>query len=290
MILIHEKYLHKEFYMEQHLIVLDLDGTLLNDEKTIPPYTKDILNEVMRRGHQVMIATGRPYRASKVYYDELGLNTPIVNFNGAYVHHPKNEDFPVTHRVLDLGLSLEVIKSLHRHGVTNMIAEVKDHVYINSPDDRLFEGFSMGEPEIITGDLRENLKEAPTSLLVEAKEESISDIKDMLSHFYTEHIEHRRWGAPFPVIEIVAKGINKARGIMSVCDYLQIHQSHTIAFGDEDNDIEMIKYVRNGVATANALSELKDVSDDVTASNNDDGIGEYLNRYFNLNMPKTREQ
>ena len=97
----------------------------------------------------------------------------------------------------------------------------------------------MGNPKIQTGNLLENLNEAPTSLLVEAEEENIPEIKDMLTHFYAENIEHRRWGAPFPVIEIVKRGINKARGIKHVQNYLNIADDH-ITFGDEDNDIEMI--------------------------------------------------
>ena len=77
--------------MQPHLICLDLDGTLLNDNKEISSYTKQVLNELQQRGHQIMIATGRPYRASQMYYHELNLTTPIVNFNGAYVHHPKDK-------------------------------------------------------------------------------------------------------------------------------------------------------------------------------------------------------
>ena len=74
--------------MEKHLIVLDLDGTLLTDQKTISKRTKNTLLKAKENGHEVMIATGRPYRASEVYYKELSLSTPIVNFNGAFVHHP----------------------------------------------------------------------------------------------------------------------------------------------------------------------------------------------------------
>ena len=141
--------------------------------------------------------------------------------------------------------------------MTNIIAEVKDYVFINNHDPRLFEGFSMGNPRIQTGNLLEQLNEAPTSLLVEAEESKIPEIKDKLTHFYAENIEHRRWGAPFPVIEIVKRGINKARGIEQVRQFLNIDPQHIIAFGDEDNDIEMIKYAQHGVAMDNGLQELK---------------------------------
>ncbi|HDA1414008.1 TPA: HAD-IIB family hydrolase, partial [Staphylococcus aureus] len=156
--------------------------------------------------------------------------------------------------------------------------------FINNHDPRLFEGFSMGNPRIQTGNLLVHLKESPTSILIEAEESKIPEIKNMLTHFYADHIEHRRWGAPFPVIEIVKLGINKARGIEQVRQFLNIDRNNIIAFGDEDNDIEMIEYARHGVAMENGLQELKDVANNITFNNNEDGIGRYLNDFFNLNI------
>lgn len=270
--------------MQPYLICLDLDGTLLNDNKEISNYTKQVLTELQQRGHSIMIATGRTYRASQIYYHELNMDTPVVNFNGAYVHHPKSDEFKTIHEVLDIDMSKNIIEKLQQFQVTNIIAEVKDYVFINNHDPRLFEGFSMGNPRIQTGNLLEQLNEAPTSLLVEAEESKIPEIKDKLTHFYAENIEHRRWGAPFPVIEIVKRGINKARGIEQVRQFLNIDPQHIIVFGDEDNDIEMIKYAQHGVAMDNGLQELKDIANETTFSNNDDGIGRYLNDFFNLNI------
>lgn len=271
--------------MSSYLICLDLDGTLLNDDKEITSYTKRVLTTLQNQGHKLMIATGRPYRASQIYYHELNMNTPVVNFNGAFVHHPKNDQFEIMHEVLDLGLSHEIIQSLQNFGVSNIIAEVRDYVFLNNFDQKLFDGFSMGNPKIETGDLLTSLNESPTSLLVEAEEFMIPRIKQMLTRFYAENIEHRRWGSPFPVIEIVRQGISKARGIDYVKSYLDIDRNHIIAFGDEDNDLEMIKYAKHGIAMENGLDELKHVANRVTYSNNEDGIGRYLNDYFKLNIP-----
>ncbi|NHA35531.1 Cof-type HAD-IIB family hydrolase [Staphylococcus schleiferi] len=272
--------------MKQFLICLDLDGTLLNDQKEISPYTFRVLKTLQQQGHAIMIATGRPYRASRLYYEQLGLNTPVVNFNGAFVHHPHDPQFETQHHRLDEGIATSIIESLKKMEIQNIIAEVKDCVFIDQPDHRLFEGFSMGNPVTKVGDLRENLNEDPTSLLIEAEEMMIPRIKQMLTRFYAENIEHRRWGAPFPVIEIVKKGISKAVGIDYVKDYLQIDHEQIIAFGDEDNDIEMIKYANHGVAMGNAIEELKHVAKETTLSNNEDGIGLYLNGFFNLNISK----
>ncbi|MDY5060237.1 Cof-type HAD-IIB family hydrolase [Staphylococcus simulans] len=271
--------------MEPYLICLDLDGTLLNDEKEISPYTFKVLQTLKEQGHHIMIATGRPFRASRPYYDQLGLDTPIVNFNGAYVHNPTDADFPVTHETLDPDLASSIIEALRNMHVKNIIAEVKDHVFIDTYDEHLFEGFSMGNPKIETGDIVSQLNESPTSILIEAEEHMIPRVKQMLSRFFAESIEHRRWGAPFPVIEIVKRGISKARGIDSVKDVLGVDRNHIIAFGDEDNDTEMIKYAKHGVAMDNGLEELKHIAKETTHSNNQDGIGRYLNDFFSLNIP-----
>ena len=88
-----------------------------------------------------MIATGRPYRASQIYYHELNMDTPIVNFNGAYVHHPKSDDFKTTHEVLDVDLARNMIETLQKQKLQILFFEVRDHVFINNHDPRLFEGF-----------------------------------------------------------------------------------------------------------------------------------------------------
>ena len=101
---------------EPLLIAVDLDGTLLTAEKNILPRTKKALQEAMRQGHRVVISTGRPYRASKAYYDALQLDTPIVNFNGALVHHPQDKRWGVFHSPLDLDIAQNVIRTSEAFG------------------------------------------------------------------------------------------------------------------------------------------------------------------------------
>jgi len=144
--------------MKQHLIVLDLDGTLLTDQKVISPKTKLTLNKALEAGHEVMIATGRPYRSSEPYYKELGLTTPIVNFNGAFVHHPANHHWGVHHNPIGLEVVHEVVESMHNYDFHNIVAEVLDDVYVHHHDEKLMDIFRFGDPTITTGDLRNYLK------------------------------------------------------------------------------------------------------------------------------------
>lgn len=261
---------------QQHLIVLDLDGTLLTDEKVISDKTKATLQKAREAGHEVMIATGRPYRASKLFYHELGLHTPIVNFNGAFVHHPLDQNWKTVHKPIDLKVVQEVVESLNREQFENLIAEVMDDVYVQYHDEKLLNIFSMGDPKVTTGDLHQYLKDNPTSLLIQAKESSVPGIRQYLADTKAELIDHRRWGDPFPVIEIVRHGLNKAVGLSHVAKDLGIPRDRIIAFGDEDNDLEMIEYAGVGVAMGNGISQLKNIANEVTKTNNEDGIAEFL--------------
>lgn len=270
--------------MEKHLICLDLDGTLLTDEKTISPYTKQVLNKLKNEGHELMISTGRPYRASEPYYTELGMNTPIVNFNGAFVHHPHDFNFRTVHEELDLEVAIEIARRIPDLNIQNVIAEIKDTVYLHYHDAVLFDAFSMGEPVVKVGELTQTMEEGPTTILIQAEEKEIPSIRQELDDLFAEAIEHRRWGAPYPVLEIIKKGINKAVGVDYARGYLGIDHKNTIAFGDEDNDTEMLEYVAHGVAMNNAIDDIKNVADHVTDSNNDDGIGKFLADYFSLKI------
>ena len=267
---------------EKHLIVLDLDGTLLTDEKKISSKTNDILKRARLHGHEVMIATGRPFRASELYYQQLNLTTPIVNFNGAFVHHPTDESWGVYHEPMDLKVAKQIIDACDEFKFRNIVAEVMDDVYLHYHDEKIIDVFMMGNPSISTGDIRKVLTDHPTSMLIHAEEEEVTEIRAHLDDVHAELIDHRRWAAPWHIIEIVKSGLNKAVGIERVASSLNIPQERIIAFGDEDNDLEMLQYAGTGVAMGNAIDPLKEIANEVTLSNEEDGIGRYLQKRFNL--------
>ncbi|WP_050182722.1 Cof-type HAD-IIB family hydrolase [Domibacillus robiginosus] len=268
--------------MEKHLIVLDLDGTLLTDQKTISPRTKRTLQQAMEHGHEVMIATGRPFRSSAPYYAELGLKTPIVNFNGAFVHHPGNQKWGFFHEPMELKTAIDVVEACHDFDFHNIIAEVLDNVYFHYHDEKLIDVFNMGNPVVTTGDLREKLTDHPTSMLIHATEEQVPAIRRHLSDVHAEVIDHRRWAAPWHVIEIVKSGLSKAVGLKRVSDWIGIPPDRIIAFGDEDNDLEMIDYAGTGVAMGNGIDALKSIANDITVSNEEDGIAVFLEERLSL--------
>lgn len=267
---------------EKHLIALDLDGTLLKDDKTISENNKIILQKAREEGHIVMIATGRPFRSSEMYYHELGLDTPIVNFNGAFVHNPHDLNWGIHHSPLSINVAKDIVEALDSFQYHNIIAEVIDDVYFHYHDEKLIDIFNLGSPSVTTGDLRKFLKQSPTSMLIHTEEDQLAKIRSHLSEVHAEVIDHRSWAAPWHVIEIVKYGLNKAVGLKKAADHFNIPASRIIAFGDEDNDLDMLEYAGRGIAMGNGIASVKTIANEVTLSNEDDGVGAYLNDYLNL--------
>src|SRR5699024_11099998 len=104
---------------------------------------------------------------------------------------------------------------------------------------------------------------------------------------HAELIEHRTWGAPWNIIEIVRKGMNKAVGLKKIANHYNIPQERIIAFGDEDNDLEMIDFAGVDVAMSNAIDELKSIANYVTDTNVEDGIGMFLENYLQISVDHT---
>ena len=105
--------------------------------KEISPYTKQVLTELQQCGHYVMIALEDPIAQTRCIIMRLNMRHTCCCFNGAFVHHPKANDFKVIHEVLDVEISKNIITALQQSHITNIIAEVKDYVFINSYDSRL---------------------------------------------------------------------------------------------------------------------------------------------------------
>ncbi|QHA91541.1 Cof-type HAD-IIB family hydrolase [Bacillus sp. N1-1] len=272
-----------------HLIAIDLDGTLLNSEKNISERTKSVIFEAKRQGHHVAIATGRPYRASVRYYNELALDSPIVNFNGAFVHHPLDRSFGTHHSPMELTTAKSIVSSCSDINVKNIMAEVLDDVYLHQHDELIMQNMIINDSSIFTGEIHKNLKDDPTSLLIHPHEQQLADLRQMLRDHHAEMIEHRVWAAPLNIIEIVRVGLNKAVGLQRLAAHFNVPQERIIAFGDEDNDLEMIEYAGTGVAMGNAIEELKNIANDVTVTNEEDGIATFLEERLKLSISDKRQ-
>lgn len=113
--------------------------------------------------------------------------------------------------------------------------------------------------------------------------ENVGSVSEELKQQYGHEVEVNTWGGPNPILEVVAKGIQKAHGLRRVIDHLNMKQEDILAFGDEHNDVEMLKFAGWGVAMANGTDQVKSVANDVTDKpNTEDGMADYLTKYLDL--------
>ncbi|PYZ97432.1 phosphatase [Alteribacter lacisalsi] len=276
--------------MNRHLIAVDLDGTLLTDNKTISRRNAAALAKARELGHEVVIATGRPYRASAQYYRELFLQTPIVNFNGAFVHSPKDRSFENSHRPLDEETAKTIIRTCEAFQVKNIMVEVMDDFYLRHLNRGFADAFTLGTSPVDYGNLEKLLNADPTSILIHPEEGQEKELTALLNDAHAEATEQRNWGAPWNVIEIVRGGVNKAAGLSKVAAHLDIPKDRIIAFGDEDNDLEMIDYAGTGVAMGNAIDPLKSIANETTFTNEEDGIARFLEERLKFTTNTASEQ
>src|SRR5690625_6166033 len=109
---------------KRHLIALDLDGTLLTNKKDVSTFTRNVLQQARRLGHIVVIATGRSHLMSNYYYDLLDLNTPMINYNGSYIHHPKDQAWDRrVHHPVPIKIALKIVDACYELGVQNLWVE-----------------------------------------------------------------------------------------------------------------------------------------------------------------------
>ncbi|MGY3777653.1 Cof-type HAD-IIB family hydrolase [Isobaculum melis] len=267
--------------MNKKLITIDLDGTTLGNNSELTEKTKQTLRNADRAGHIVSIATGRPYRLSKDIYHELGIQTPITNFNGAFCHFPGQEKWaPEYHLTVSKEIAFEAMKLKKEINIEMVCAEVHNNVLSDKIMDHPYFFPVKKDVASLTSN---SLTEDPTSICIFAEPEELILIRDELSKRCGNTFEARTWGGAVACLELVQPGVQKALGVQKLAEFYDIDQKDIISLGDEDNDMEMIQYAGVGVAMQNAIPELKKVADLVTEKpNHEDGLAHFLDEYLAL--------
>lgn len=269
--------------MKKYLIALDLDGTLLSDWQTMSPQTKEYLKDLSKQGHKVVIATGRPFRSSEKFYDELELDTPIINYNGGLVtnkHNPNFKPYSLTipkEHVIDIFESNKVV-------IRNAFGEIGDDIYLYKDTEEIrpllhyFNGASL-----TVGNFDETLENDTNGFLIVAEKGYANQIEDYVAANYKDKVLSRNWGHHYNfVIELHTPETTKGAGLKYVADHLGFKPEDIIAFGDAHNDIEMLQYAGTGVAMINAQDVLKGYADVITThSNTENGIVKFLKNFLN---------
>lgn len=271
--------------MQQHLIAIDLDGTTLNDRSQLTPLTIKTLRTLSAMGHMVSIITGRPFRNTIGIYQQLNIQSPMATFNGAYCAFPgKDAWLPTYHYELDREIALDLFARQEELNIDLLCAEGLHRLYTTStnlPDSPFY---PKDEAEY-TKLSRDSLTQNPTAITIFSAREQQEVIRRQVLEEYQGDVEVRTWGGDFPVLEVVQAGVHKAKAVQAIADFYHIPQKNIFAFGDEDNDHEMIEYAGRGVAMKNCIPSILEVADDQTQYTNDEeGLARYLIKHFDLSV------
>ena len=268
--------------MKRKLIAIDLDGTTLNSQSQISSKTKAVLNKAVKAGHVVSIVTGRPNRISEHFYDELGLKSPMINFNGAVGHLPHrawDKEYQLT---FNKDIAFELLAAKKKLGIKLLAAEGKNLSLADQPNDIIPDFFPAKlKPEEFLN--KRNLTTDPSAMTMLVDRQKLPNVVAELERSFGDKINVGVWGGPTPILELAPKGVNKAYGLKFLSQTLAIDRKDIIAFGDEHNDAEMIDYAGWGVVMQNGTDQLKKLANDITPLDNDhDGLTSYLEDYLDL--------
>ncbi len=272
--------------MEKYLIAFDLDGTLLTDEKTITDKTKKYIEKLIDDGHTIVIATGRPYAGMLNYYKELNLKTPIINTNGGMIHNPNDSNFKKVH----LGMKKEIVIDIftnNKDSILDAYFGYDNKVYFTSMHERLAPFIHIDDNTILVeGPLEKTIDVETSGVIIVVDENKHVEFENYVKEKYDDILalrEFRRMNGTH-LYELYQKSISKREGLQVILDYYGLTSKNLIAFGDGDNDLEMLEYAYVGVAMVNGREEaIKSAKYITRTTNNEDGVILFLDHFLGYN-------
>lgn len=267
--------------MKKKLLVLDVDGTLMNSRKEITPATKEAIIGLMKRGHMCMLASGRPLPGMKGVADELEFERYggyLLSYNGA-----KIVKYDTGETIYEQNVPREYLKEVYEFATAN------DCGLISYQDGEIISGNGVDEymerEAGITGMIIREVDDFPgffsgdvVKCLLSAKPDRTEGLEQKLKKQMGERANVFR-SEPF-YVEVMPLGVDKATSIAHMLSKIGLTREDCVACGDGFNDISMIQYAGIGVAMGNANQAVKDAADIITGTNDEDGLIPIIDQYF----------
>ncbi len=263
--------------MPYELISLDLDMTLLDRDSRISPRNLATVRRCTELGAKVVISSGRMHCTTLQFLDAMGLDTPVISYNGALIKHESTGEV-LLHQTVEPSLARELVELCDAEGV-HLNYYVDDTLYIarRGPFADLYAERTTAAL-IPVGDLRTLTNRAPTKLLV-------VDTPQRIEQLFAE------WGPRFSdrayvttsyidYLEFMPLGVSKGKALAALAAHYGIPQEKVIAFGDALNDVPAIAWAGLGVAMANAKPEAKAVAKRIAPHHAEDGVAVVLEEVF----------
>jgi hydroxymethylpyrimidine pyrophosphatase-like HAD family hydrolase len=255
--------------MTERLIALDLDGTTITHAGVLRPAVREAVQAVAATGMHIVVATGRSIVATTPILDALGLTTGYVVCSNGAVTLALDPDEPQGYQILetvtfDPAPALELLRDSWPDAVI-AVEELGVGFKVSAP---FPDGELDGELRVVTWD--ELVADPVTRVTFRSPTGTSEDFEELAEriglHEVNYNIGFTAW------MDINPEGVSKGSALELLRRRLEVEPMHTVAVGDQRNDLEMLQWAARGVAMGNAPEEVKAVADEVTGHVDDDGL------------------
>lgn len=266
--------------MQYRLLALDLDGTVVQHDLSVSPRVRNAVAAAQRAGVTVTIATGRMYGAAMPFARLLGIDAPLICYQGAVIQNAADAviRFAAT---MPGDPTAEAIDYLAAHDIFAVayIDEVL-HIAKNRPELDIYLSYHPEGAEVRTcDDLAAVVRQHPaTKVLFVAKPEEVAPLLAGLHAIVGDRLVTTQSHALFG--ELTALGVNKGVALAELARQLGIPQAAVVAIGDQANDLEMVSWAGLGLAMGNAIDPLKAVANHILPPIDQDGVAVAIEQFL----------
>lgn len=255
------------------LLAVDIDFTLVDAERHIPEANARALRQAQEAGIHIVLASGRIASSLRLFAEELGLTTPLVACNGAFVLGPKDEVL-ADHRLASQVVE-RVVEECQERGVhLNVYAD--DRVYFaeeSAMAEMYLRRARRSMPVILPWGELARLR--PNKLIAVGTPHHLEDLRMWAAEALPTGSAVVTYSEP-EYLEFLCPNCDKGTGLAEVARALGVPRGRTAAIGDYLNDVPMLAWAGHSAAVANAVPEAKEAADVVVASHEECGVAEYV--------------
>jgi Cof subfamily protein (haloacid dehalogenase superfamily) len=271
----------EEFRMNYQLVMCDLDGTLLTEEKRITEFSRVTIGKLKQKGITFGIATGRPTESvlRTLQKEQILTYVDVVVTNNGVTWLDRADDVESETYTLKMSSAIEIFSKLKHLDLSFAIYDQR-YLYtnkINSGIERLL-GFHQLEPNLC--DITEVNKDEIHKFILSIDESKMNALETLASDLPT--VNYHGFKTQADLYEFVDRRVSKALAIERYAKKYGYGLDQVMAFGDTSNDIAMLRDVGLGICMANGTEDAFAVSKDFALSNEEDGVARYLIEHFGL--------
>lgn len=258
------------------MLAIDIDDTLINDEKEITEGTKQALADAMAQGVTVTLATGRMYASAKQLAAQLELNVPLITYNGSLVKNSGDGRILYEQSVPQDAAAI-IFDYCERNGL-HLQTYVDDVLYVKEDNDKIKAYSELSKiPYTVYPHFSEFVNKPSSKLLIIDDPAKLDEVALELRGLIEGQVHITKSKPHF--LEIIHHHGTKGDALRYLAEQFGYDMSQTIAIGDGWNDREMLEAAGLGVAMGNAVAGLKEIADYVTLSNNEDGVKHVVDKF-----------